>query len=195
MIRQLIKKLLPYRPIKVSDAFWDKRYREGSWDRIRAIDELAHYSIIVGYIRAFKADGNILDVGCGEGILCERLCECYYSRYVGIDVSTVGIDKASLKKNNKNLFIVSKIEDFKTDDKFDVIIFNECLYYIQEPVKILQYYENILARNGVFVVSMCDTAESWKIWRQIDLHYSIIDAVSVINSKQVCWKVKVLGTP
>ena len=195
MIRQFIKNLLPYRPIRVSSTFWDTRYREGKWDRIRAIDESAHYSVIVGYIHALKSEGRILDVGCGEGILCERLYECYYSKYVGIDVSIVAIDRASVKKNNKNIFIVSKIEDFRTDDKFDVIIFNECLYYMEKPLEILQHYEGILARNGVFIVSMCKTIESWKIWRQIDLHYSIIDAASVSNSKRVCWKIKVLGAP
>ena len=115
--------------------------------------------------------------------------------YVGIDVSTVAIERASFKKNNKNLFIASRIEDFKTDDKFDVIIFNECLYYMQEPLKTLQHYESILARRGVFIVSMCKTIESWKIWRQIDLRYSIIDAASVSNAKRACWMIKLLNAP
>ena len=69
-----------------------------------------------------------MDIGCGEGILCERLSKSYYSRYVGIDVSTVAIDRANVNNSQKTKFLAEKIEDFNTNEKFDVIIFNECLY-------------------------------------------------------------------
>ena len=192
MIRNLIKRLLPYRPIRISDTFWEQRYTEGKWDRIRAIDELARYSLIVGYTHFLKKAASILDVGCGEGILCERLCKSHYSRYVGIDVSTVAIDRACVNSNEKSKFLVQEIEGFRTDETFDVIIFNECLYYTEDPLKTLQYYEGFLARKGLFIISMHKGTETCKIWKQIDKHYSIRDAVSVSNAQGVCWIVKVL---
>jgi 2-polyprenyl-3-methyl-5-hydroxy-6-metoxy-1,4-benzoquinol methylase len=107
-------------------------------DRIRKIEELARYCIIIGYTQFFKA-GSILDVGCGEGVLHERLCESSYFRYVGIDVSNVAIDKVCEKNSEKHQFLAVRIEDFRTDQKFDVVIFNECLYYMEEPLRTLQH--------------------------------------------------------
>jgi 2-polyprenyl-6-hydroxyphenyl methylase/3-demethylubiquinone-9 3-methyltransferase len=193
VIKGLIKKLLLYRPIRITQTTWDKRYREGAWERIRSIEELARYSIIVGYAHFVKKEGSILDVGCGEGILCKRLCKSRYSRYLGIDVSAVALDKASVNSNEKNKFHAAKIMEFRTDQKFDVIVFNECLYYMEEPLKTLQHYGGFLARNGLLIVSMHKTNESTKIWKQVDKHYSIMDAVSVINAKGGCWIVKMLG--
>jgi 2-polyprenyl-3-methyl-5-hydroxy-6-metoxy-1,4-benzoquinol methylase len=195
VIKNLIKKLLPYRPIRVSDPFWEKRYKDGAWDRIRTIEELSRYSLIVGYVHFLKKAGTILDVGCGEGILHERLFESHYSRYLGIDVSTVAIGRVADKNNQKHQFLVAKIEDFRTDEKFDVIVFNESLYYMEEPLKTLRHYEGFLSKNGVFIVSMHKTTETWKIWKQIGKHYSIRDAVSVSNAKGTCWIIKVLDVP
>lgn len=195
MIKSLIKKLLPYRPIRVSGTFWEKRYRDGAWDRIRTIEELAHYSLIVGYTHFLKKAGSILDVGCGEGILFERLCESHYSRYMGIDVSTVAINRASVNTSEKNRFLAARIEDFRTDEKFDVIIFNECLYYMENPLETLRHYEGFLMRDGLFIVSMFRGVETLKIWRQIDKYYSIRDVVSVSNAKGGCWIIKVIDVP
>jgi len=192
MILNFLKKLLPYRPIKVTSSFWEKRYIEGRWDLIRDIDELGHYSIVVGYTHFLKPGGNILDVGCGEGILCERLCKSHYANYLGIDLSTVAIERASSKNDEKNRFLVARVEEFRTDEKFDVIVFNECLYYMDDPVKTLQDYQSFLTSNGLFIVSMSNTLESVKIWRQISKSYSVIDAVSLSNAKRVCWTIKVL---
>src|SRR3972149_11693837 len=91
VIRTLMERLLPYRPIRVSNQFWEKRYKDGAWDRLRKSEELARYSLIVGYTHFFVKGGSILDVGCGEGILYEKLGKGYYSRYFGMDVSTVAI--------------------------------------------------------------------------------------------------------
>jgi 2-polyprenyl-3-methyl-5-hydroxy-6-metoxy-1,4-benzoquinol methylase len=190
----IIRKLLPYRPIKASKALWEQRYEEGHWDRIRRIDELAHYSIIVGYVEFLNSGGSILDVGCGEGILYERLCASRYSKYLGIDLSEVAVRKATLVKNNdeKTNFLATRIEDFRTDETFDVIIFNECLYYMEEPIKTLQQYESFLSCNGFFIISMCDGIESSKIWNILEKYYHIIDTVIVINSKQFRWTITVL---
>lgn len=195
MIGNVIRKVLPYRPIKVESAMWDLRYQEHKWDRIRSICESARYSLIVGYIHYLTNAARILDVGCGEGIIRERLCRCSYSRYMGIDVSTVAVERASTNNYDRDQFRVSRLEDFCTEEKFDVIIFNECLYYIEKPLTIIRRYETFLARDGLFIVSMHKNNESWKIWRYIDKSYSVKDAVSLKNANGACWIVKVLGVP
>jgi hypothetical protein len=51
---------------------WEKQYLFGKWKFMNQIDELALYSVIVGYIEYLKPGGAILDVGCGEGILFKK---------------------------------------------------------------------------------------------------------------------------
>ena len=62
---------------------------------LKEIGELAHYSAIVGYCYYLNKSGTILDIGCGEGILQERLRSLNYSRYVGVDISAKAIRRAS----------------------------------------------------------------------------------------------------
>jgi cyclopropane fatty-acyl-phospholipid synthase-like methyltransferase len=103
MIKKLIARVLPYRPIRVASAFWEKRHEEGAWDRISTMGELARYSLIVGYVHLLAAS-TILNVGCGEGILFERLCNSHYSRYLGLDLSSVATGRICDKNDDKHRF-------------------------------------------------------------------------------------------
>lgn len=40
------------------------------------------------------------------------------------------------------------------DRKYDAIVFNECLYYFDDPVETIRRYRSFLARDGVFVISL-----------------------------------------
>ena len=111
--------LLLYSPIKVRTAQWNKRYNEGAWDRLHEIDELARYSLIVGHIHFLNKEGGILDVGCGEGLLYERLRKCQLSDYLGINISYEAIAKAQNKNKIKNPFIVAPVETFITEEKYN----------------------------------------------------------------------------
>jgi len=77
---------------------WEAEYVRGQWNYIKQLDELARYSVIVGYCCYFRPGGTILDIGCGEGILQERLSPCQYSRYVGIDICAEAIRRALPKQ-------------------------------------------------------------------------------------------------
>ncbi len=63
----------------VSKPDWEQQFKNGEWDYIKQLDELAHYSIIAGYFQFIKQGCSILDVGCGEGILQMRLSPHAYS--------------------------------------------------------------------------------------------------------------------
>ena len=45
-------------------------------------DELAHYSVIIGYCYNWETKPAILDVGCGDGILLEKLTEDIEDGYI-----------------------------------------------------------------------------------------------------------------
>jgi 2-polyprenyl-3-methyl-5-hydroxy-6-metoxy-1,4-benzoquinol methylase len=160
------------------------------------IGELARYSIIAGYIQFLARKGRVLDVGCGEGLLAQRLCPNAYASYLGIDLSAVAIDRANQKKDARECrsdFLVADVETFAGDGTFDVIVFNECLYYLSAPVETLRRYEQFLAENGTMIVSMDESVETRKIWAQIANRYVARDSVAVTNQDGTRWIVKVFG--
>ena len=139
---------------RISVAEWDRLYRAGHWDYLAALEEVAHYSLIVGYLHYLKRGGAFLDVGCGEGILPQRLGQGAYSRYVGIDFSQVAIDKARQRQDGQTLFMVANAEEYEPKEAFDAIIFNECLYCFKDPFETFKRYLPALQQGGIIAVSM-----------------------------------------
>jgi SAM-dependent methyltransferase len=135
-------------------AEWDRLYRTGHWDYLSGLEEAARYNLIVGYLHYLKRGGAFLDVGCGEGILLQRLGPSAYSRYLGIDFSQVAIAKARQRQDGNTLFIVANAEEYEPKEAFDAIIFNECLYCFKDPFETFKRYVPSLQQGGIIVVSM-----------------------------------------
>jgi 2-polyprenyl-3-methyl-5-hydroxy-6-metoxy-1,4-benzoquinol methylase len=77
---------------------WDTEYATGVWDYLGAPQQL-NYNTLLGFLQKFGRQGAILEVGCGEGILQQRMPVGAYSKYLGIDVSRIAIKKAARGNN------------------------------------------------------------------------------------------------
>ena len=65
---------LPYRPIDTSSIDqWGSEHENGELAYYGDLRQLARYSVLVGYIRHLGPEVSVLDVGCGAGLLAERL--------------------------------------------------------------------------------------------------------------------------
>jgi len=186
-----IKSRYTYVPVQITKSEWDSKYEHGNWTRIAEIDELAHYSVIGGYIIFLKTDCKILDLACGEGLLKTRLCNSY-SRYIGIDTSPAAIRIAKQHEDNKSEFMIGAMETFSIDERFHIIVFNECLYYLNKPIKVINAYKKNLEPGGAFIISMHSTENNGKLWKLIDDSFDILDYVSVTNAKGISWIIKVI---
>lgn len=160
------------------------------WGFLRNIDELAHYSVIVGYVNHFKQQANVLDVGCGEGLLEEKLRISGYKSYLGFDLDTRMIEVAQDKQNEHTSFKTDNIETFETNTQFDAIVFNEVLYYAADPIATFKRYISYLSSNGIIVVSMFEDPQSNDTWKLIDSTYKAFDNVQITNGKGTSWQVK-----
>jgi HemK-related putative methylase len=71
------------------------------------------------------AKGEILEIGCGSGILCEEAIK-YCDSYIGLDINPKAIKYCKKNiKNPKASFILSNLfENFNNNNKFDLIICN-----------------------------------------------------------------------
>lgn len=130
---------------------------------------------------------DILDIGCGEGILLDFLRKHRNTSYIGVDISSKAIEIATKKyaelitssqqsqsqqrssSNNEMAlrlvkFMKSRAENFnpqETQDvststipaKYDVIVFNEMLYY-GDHLSLLKKYKALLKPHGIVIISV-----------------------------------------
>lgn len=182
-----------YRPYAVLPYDWDNEYGSGQWSYMRGVGDLARYSLIVGYYDFYKAGGSILDVGCGEGILQQKLAALGYRHYVGVDISANAILRAATRTNACTEFRHADIESFVPHQKFDLIIFNEVLSYCSDPVSIVRRLADSLAPAGIMIASNwmagVGRRKSLQIWRLIDSIAEIIDSTTAFNRE--VWAIKV----
>lgn len=104
---------------------------------------------------------NILDVGCGGGILSEGLANLG-ANVTGIDLSTQAISAAKSHSNlnpatsNINYAVIS-IEDFASSQQnlghFDVITCMELLEHVPDPQAIINNIKKLLKPNGTVFLS------------------------------------------
>ena len=100
---------------------------------------------------------DILDVGCGGGILAESMAKLG-GNVTGIDQSDIAIKIAKLHAKENNLIIDYKllnIEDFlkKDSKKFDVITCLEMIEHVPDPTSIIKSCSKKLKKNGRLYVS------------------------------------------
>ena len=137
-----------YRKILANDS--EKRYASGRWDYLADVSEAHRYSLIIGCADLYKGpERAILDVGGGEGILQRRMA---YGRYVGVDVNAEAIRRAQPRANANTEFHVAPGESFEPSGSFDVIVFNESLYYIPKPLEVFERYRRWLKPDGIMIV-------------------------------------------
>ena len=118
------------------------------------IFEKDRYNTIVKFIKECGIDSpRILDLGCGYGALNEYLNKKDFSYYLGIDLSDNAISKAKKKEYSNSEFKVADIHNFVPNDKFDIIIFNEVLYYLENQMEIVDKFALYANSKGFFIFS------------------------------------------
>ena len=162
---------------------WDTEYLSDKWTYLRGIQELSRYSVVVGYARFLHPEGSVLDLGCGEGILQERLGSTNYRRYLGVDVSQAAIELARSRQNENTGFVCADVATFVPDAPFDVIVFNEVLYYLDDPVGVMRHYERHLKPGGIFILSMFVNEQTTQNWSTLAAAYPFLDETRAGNAK------------
>jgi 2-polyprenyl-3-methyl-5-hydroxy-6-metoxy-1,4-benzoquinol methylase len=168
---------------------WDAQYAAGRWDFLAQLSELARFSVLAGYICHLKPGGTVLDTGCGQGVLLRRLPRSCYSKYVGIDVSGSAISVAQEQGNERSTFLATDCEAYSPTEHFDVIVFNEVLCCLRDPLRTVERYAGSLNPGGLLLVSLCTAARgSSTILRRLKRAYATVDEVRVVHSgRKVSW--------
>ena len=107
---------------------------------------------------------NILDIGCGGGLLSEPMTRLG-ANVTGIDASSknINIAKHHAKKNNLKInYICSSPEKLKIKKKFDVILNMEIVEHVDDINFFINSSSKLLKKNGLmFVATLNKTLKSY----------------------------------
>lgn len=98
---------------------------------------------------------NVLDVGCGSGILAYKLSK-QVGRIAGIDPSRKSIEIANYeyRKLQKIEFHCSTVDKFRGKRKFDVAISNMTVQAIKNIGQVFSSVSRLLKDSGLFIFSI-----------------------------------------
>jgi 2-polyprenyl-6-hydroxyphenyl methylase / 3-demethylubiquinone-9 3-methyltransferase len=109
---------------------------------------------------------NILDIGCGGGLLSEPMHQLG-ANVVGIDASKKNIEIAKFHAKKKNLkieYITSSPETLTLTKKFDVILNMEIVEHVNDVNFFIKNSSKFLKKNGLmFVATLNKTLKSYML--------------------------------
>jgi len=182
-----------YTPERVDFTTWENQFSAGAWKRLEGETEAGRYSVMVGFCQTLSKK-VLLDVGCGQGVLSGRLQCLSYERYVGLDLSPTAVQHAiNCNSSRRNRFVVADAESFVPDERFDMIIFNECLYYFDQPIKLIERYMTFLDSSGHVLVSMYNCVRARSLWNLISRHMNVVDGGTFTHLSGASWTMKILA--
>ncbi|WP_342306464.1 methyltransferase domain-containing protein [Methanolobus sp. ZRKC5] len=100
-----------------------------------------------------QGDECILDLGCGNGLLTEKLAKKVPDgRVVGVDSSVSMLEQANYHKADNMEFRLLDMEDMIIEEKFDVIFSNAALHWVKDHSHVLNTIHDSLKSNGIMRV-------------------------------------------
>ncbi|MEI7931534.1 MAG: methyltransferase domain-containing protein [Alphaproteobacteria bacterium] len=171
---------------------WDRTFASGSWDFLTSEAEKGRYGVIRDFALGYKSPLSLLDIGSGIGVLRSTFVDGELSAYTGLDISIEAVKKCQGANYFCSEFIVGDFDTFAPDRTYDVIVFNESIYYSKDPPALLHRYWPHIAPGGMCIVSINDyDARSRAQWRRLDRAFQADASRQVINEKGQLWDIKV----
>jgi SAM-dependent methyltransferase len=173
--------IVPYRRRwALTAADWDREYGRGILDRYGDLVELARYSVLIGYVRHREGRPSILDVGCGTGLLRDRLPTGEVGQFVGIDPSAVAIETARGRGHENAEYHVAELPDPGLGH-FDLVVCNEMLYYPEDLDALLAAIDGVLAPGGWLLTSIFRHRGDIALHRALAARFALVDEVEVVS--------------
>jgi 2-polyprenyl-6-hydroxyphenyl methylase/3-demethylubiquinone-9 3-methyltransferase len=154
---------------KIANEWWDpegkfKPLHKFNPIRIKYIKDNIIQNFNIKYNNAPLKNLNILDIGCGGGLLSEPMCRLG-ANVTAIDASKKNIDVAKFhsKKNKLKIeYICTSPEKLEINNKFDVVLNMEIVEHVEDINLFLNKSSQLLKSNGLmFVATINKTLESY----------------------------------
>ena len=180
-----LTRLRPPRRDAFNPGRWEREYQAGGWDWLWSAREAVHHHVIAGFCARLGGTARVLDMGCGEAILREALRGVGYAAYLGVDLSPTAIARASAFADERTRFVVGDADEFDIAEEFDMIVFNECIYYLSDPPGTLARLSRRLSPRGVFAVSTAmgglrEGLHMLAIWHALQRSMAVRDEITML---------------
>ena len=154
---------------KIAREWWNP---EGKYKPLHKFNPLRIKYIKENIIRHFNITSKdkplknleILDIGCGGGLLCEPLSRMG-AKVTGIDASekNIKVAKLHLKKSKLKInYICSSPEKLNYSQKFDVILNMEIVEHVNDVNFFIKKSSELLKKNGLmFIATLNKTLKSY----------------------------------
>ena len=154
---------------KIADEWWNP---QGKYRPLHKFNPARIQYIKENIIEHFKVNNkssscknlDILDIGCGGGLLCEPLSRLG-ANVTGIDASKKNINVAKIhsKKNKLKInYVCSSPENLILKKKFDVILNMEVVEHVDDVNFFIKKSSDFLKKNGLmFVATLNKTLKSY----------------------------------
>ncbi|MEQ9616979.1 MAG: class I SAM-dependent methyltransferase [Phycisphaerales bacterium] len=172
MLRRALWKLAPLFGPAAARWAWNDQFARGKWDYLKARDHR-----VTELIAKLANGGAVVDLGCGEGNLAFDLPAGSYERYIGVDVSSVAIERANhaayAKANSRCEFRCADLRTWEGESGADVILIEEALYYLAPTAQaaLLDACERSLTPGGSLVIIVHDEARHARTIALIESRY------------------------
>ncbi len=112
----------------------------------------AHLREFFNLVRRYAVPNQlVLDVGCGTGVMAERLLSCGYRRLVTVDISFAMLREAKKKAPSLTAIVCDGEHLPFKDDTFRTVICSSVLHHLPFPERMLSEIKRALAPYGVVV--------------------------------------------
>lgn len=147
-----------------------------------------------------KSGANLLDIGCGTGWTTAIWKEAGFQT-IGLESSPV---RSKIAKEKYHLDVYpDHLENFKTDQLFDVIIMRHLFEHIEDPVAMLKKIKKFLKPNGILLIVIPNIAcigryvfrENWEWVLPWHLHFYTPKTLSRLLTKTGFIKIEIYQTP
>ncbi len=155
---------------KIADEWWDAN---GKFKPLHAFNPvrieyiknkcISHFGLNKDLTKPLSSL-NILDIGCGGGLITEPMCRMG-AKVTGMDASSKNIQVAKLHAKQNNLkieYINSSPEKNELNGKFDVILNLEIVEHVENLDLFLKHSSKLIKKNGImFVATINRTFQSY----------------------------------
>lgn len=180
-INKLLDKLEKFR----KRSSWNYKYALGKWDFMK--HEETRYQKIIEFIKTSDINKpKILDLGCGYGALNLYLKETDYSTISGVDLSCTAISQAKKQNFANSTFEVADLNQYNTNEQYDIVIFNEVLYYLDDQKNLVSRFVKNTNSDYLIVSLFKDSREISEV---LSKEYVLVKKELVKQSSKIFWNI------
>lgn len=187
-LRRLLVKLKgPFRRLpnrETSGAQVDSRYEKNEWATMRTLADSGRYGVLAEWVRRLVPKGGaVLDIGAGDGLLCDSLGMTDVD-YLGVDFAAETIARMEAARGRpQRRFVVGDMTTYEPAQLYDMVIFSDMLYYLEEPVRHTLRLSKWLKPDGYIVVAMFLRTQQVRLLDALFREFDVVEQSFYINGE------------